>query len=109
MLSGCVSENTRPFQSGGGEYSFSLAISPFPGEQKSRWQFGSCRAPLSGHFFKNRFERKGDEQMIYTVQLALVCAALASAIATAALLLYRKWISKPAEVQPSMARIREEK
>jgi len=38
--------------------------------------------------------------MIYTFQVALVCAAAASAIATAALLLYRKWISKPAQVRP---------
>jgi len=38
--------------------------------------------------------------MIYTVQLALVCAGTVSAIAFAALLLYRKWISKPAKARP---------
>ena len=32
--------------------------------------------------------------MIYTVQLALVCAGTVSAIAFAALLLYRKWVSE---------------
>jgi hypothetical protein len=37
--------------------------------------------------------------MIYTFQVALVCAAAASAIATAALLLYRRFISKPEEVR----------
>ena len=47
--------------------------------------------------------------MIYTVQLALVSAGAMSAIAIAALLLYRKWISNPAEVRPSVARILEEK
>jgi len=65
-----------------------------------------CQFPWT---FLEQFERKGDEQMIYTVQLALVSAGAMSAIAIAALLLYRKWISNPAEVRPSVARIREEK
>ena len=47
--------------------------------------------------------------MIYTVPVALVCAAAASAIVITALVLYRKWISKPVEVRRTMARIREGK
>jgi hypothetical protein len=38
--------------------------------------------------------------MIYTVPVALVCAAAMSAVAVAVLLLYRKRISKPEEVRP---------
>jgi hypothetical protein len=37
--------------------------------------------------------------MIYTVQVALVCAGSLSAVAAAVLLLYRKRISKPEEVR----------
>ena len=40
--------------------------------------------------------------MIYMVPVALVCAAATSVIAIAALLLYRKWFSKPAEIQASV-------
>jgi hypothetical protein len=44
-------------------------------------------------------QRKEDEQMIYTVQVALACAAATSTVVIAALLFYRKRFSKPAELR----------
>ena len=43
--------------------------------------------------------------MIYTVQVALACAGSMSAVAIAALFLYRKRISKPEQIRLSVARI----